>query len=133
MPLRKPRGRKSKRVGRTITFIMCRCRRRDTASQVARRLSDQDIMRRYRMTVFIASAQLLSSAATPLPLAFLCATLTSDGKQPCCTAEVQTKLVHLDGRLGKGVKTRTRRTRCYVANQTETGRKIRSPKAAYSK
>ena len=38
-------------AGRTITFIMCRRGRRDTASQVARRLSDQDIMRRYRMTV----------------------------------------------------------------------------------
>ena len=30
---------------------MCRRGRRDTVSQVARRLSDQDIMRRYRMPV----------------------------------------------------------------------------------
>src|SRR5215813_4043999 len=35
--------------GRSITFIMCRCRRRDTALQLARRVSGQDIMHRYRM------------------------------------------------------------------------------------
>lgn len=41
-------------AGRTITFIMCRPGRRDTAFQVARRMPDQDIMRRYRMAVRLA-------------------------------------------------------------------------------
>ena len=46
-----PRVENQQSAGRTITFIMCRCGWRDIASQVARCLPDQDIMRRYRMTV----------------------------------------------------------------------------------
>jgi hypothetical protein len=60
--------------GRTITFIMCQRGRRDTIFQVARCLTDPDIMRRYRM----ADRTPVRSAPTAAKRYYPCAKLNQN-------------------------------------------------------